>query len=386
MIARSAVNLSVGFAVLASSVAAQTPVRRLTLVEELKIDGATEDISGQAASLWIGSDGRVAIMNGAAGHFVFFDRAGKRLGTFGTKGEGPGEFTPSVGIIYGMRVGSIGDSMWVENQRRYTIIGPDRRLVRTMPAPPRHASMISFTPMALLPGNRILGRGMFGTGDRVALQYHSDTLAVIAPDGSVERRIGPVPPDSSSVMMRLSSRGTRSIGVPFVQRPRASVSPDGNLVVSLSTTVGSANGGTFRVTAFRTSGALVFSRTYPYTSALVTRRMADSALDRLSTIYRRPEDAAVLRVVRDRIPRSRSPFESIAIGNDGAVWLSRESDGKPRELLLIGATGDIIGSAVLPRAHIELREGTRGAIWAVESDADGFISIVRFRVQTGQSP
>ncbi|HKS07436.1 MAG TPA: hypothetical protein VJR92_14110 [Gemmatimonadaceae bacterium] len=377
---RTTARLCAALALTANGALAQTPLRRLALTEDLKIDGATEDISGIGGGLWIGGDGRVAIMNGPAGHFVFFDRAGKRMGTFGAKGEGPGEFTPTVGNIYGMRVGSIADSMWVENNRRYTIIGPDGKLARTMLQPSRDASMISFIPTALLPGNRILGTAKFGTGDRVELQYRPDTIVVIASNGAIERRIGGIAPDSASVMIRLPSRATRSIRVPFVQRPQSFVSPNGMFVGTLSATPQSANGGTFRLTVYRTSGEQVFSRSYPYASEPVTKRLADSAMARLATIYRSPEDAAVLRVVRDRIPASMSPFESMALGDDGTVWLSRESNGKPGEMLLISAAGDVVGSAVFPRAHIDLREATRNTIWAVETDADGFLSIVRFRV------
>jgi hypothetical protein len=377
MITRTLGRAGVALACIANALGAQSPIRRLALVEDLKIDGAREDISGMAPQLWIGGDGRMAIMNGPAGHFVFFDRTGRRVGTFGSRGAGPGEFTPSLRDIYAMNVGSIGDSMWVENERRFTIIGPDRRLVRTMPQPPRDPSMISFNAIALLPGNRILGRAKFGTGDRVTLQYRPDTLVVIASDGAIERRIGGVAPDSTSIMIRLPSRATANARVPFIQRPLAFPSPNGLFVGTVSATATSASGGTFRLAVYRTSGEQVFSRTYPYAAAAVTRRMADSAIERQS---RRPETASLMSIVRDRIPASMAPFESAALGDDGTVWLSRESYGKPGEVLLIGPTGDIVGSVVFPRAHIDLREGTTGMIWAQETDADGFISIVRFRV------
>lgn len=63
---------------------------------------------------------------------VVFDSTGKRLGTIGRKGAGPGEFgTPN---IY---VGWKGDTLWVNDggQQRISYFGPNLRLVRTSAYP-----------------------------------------------------------------------------------------------------------------------------------------------------------------------------------------------------------------------------------------------------------
>lgn len=362
---------------------AQTATPRLTLVQELRIDGAAEDLSGLSTSVWVGNDGRMAFLNAPDVRFVFFDRTGKRIGTFGGPGEGPGEFPPDRG---GLHSGTLGDTMWVyaSRQRRFTLIGPDLKLVRTMLLPPRDSSILGLDPIALLAGNRILGSAMFGResdSQSQLLDRTQDTLIVMNASGAVERKLGGRPHDFTNLRSRDARGRSLSIRTPFVQRPQLFATASGERFGTLTSTVTSAAGGTIHVTVVRSTGERVFSRTYPFTSGAIPKPVVDSAFTRVTTIYQGSEYAELRRALRAKIPAAYPPVRSVVLATDGSVWIERQSvaDG-PREMFVLNPNGDVRGTAVFPRGGLSLQHATQTHVWAVESDADGFVSIVRFRV------
>lgn len=384
--------------VLAAQLGAQAP-RQLRLVEELKIDGATHDLtSGGGVDVAVGPDGRMAIFDGPTAQFIFFDRSGKRIGAFGAKGNGPGEFAPPemprVAIPqmqnrYSLERGSLGDTMWVysSTQRRFTLIGPDFKLVRTFTLAQYPEGLVEFRVLALLPRDRVLATAVIGqrrTADAFAVLKDSGVI-VLAPDGTTEQRVMPMP--ASNVMVRVDRQAGAFLfaPVPFAHRVTTIVSPTGDRVGYVTTRITTPTGGMFRATLVRPTGDTVFTREYPFTSEPITKRMADSVYDRMTSAHRggTPEDLELLRRVRESIPSVRAPFSSSLVGSDGTLWLRRErtSSAAPAELLVIGPTGDIAGTVVLPRASLTVRTATRSSVWATETDADGFLSVVRFRVE-----
>ena len=362
---------------------AQTATPRLTLVQELRIDGAAEDLSGLSTSVWVGNDGRMAFLNAPDVRFVFFDRTGKRIGTFGGPGEGPGEFPPDRG---GLQSGTLGDTMWVyaSRQRRFTLIGPDLKLVRTMLLPPRDSSILGLDPMALLPGNRILGSAMFGResdSQSQLLDRTQDTLIVMTATGAIERRLGGRPHDFTNARARNSSGRFESVRTPFVQRPQLFATRAGDRFGTLTSTITTATGGTLSVTVVRSTGERVFSRSYPFTSGAIPKRVIDSVYERQVRSYQTAEYAELRRVLRAKMPAVYPPVTVVELATDGSVWIERESPtNAPRELFVLGPAGDVRGTAVFPRSSLRLRHASQTHVWAIETDADGFVSIVRFRV------
>ena len=50
------------------------------------------------------------------------------------------------------------------------------------------------------------------------------------------------------------------------------------------------------------------------------------------------------------------------------------------EVLAFSPQGDLVGSVAFPRPGLLLQAATLTTVWATETDDDGFVSIVRFRV------
>jgi hypothetical protein len=114
--------------------------------------------------------------------------------------------------------------------------------------------------------------------------------------------------------------------------------------------------------------------------------MRDSAMASFdSEMRRRGSQAGELRSrVAQWLPTTLPPFRSVRIGRDGSIWLNRNTPGSPTpEFLVLSPTGDVVGVARLPRANMAVHEMTRTTVWVSESDDDGFLSVVRYRVSPG---
>ena len=361
----------------------------------MRIDGAKEDITGQGLTTLVLPGNRVAFFDHGRVQFVFFDSTGNRVGApFGRAGEGPGEWGSPTGRTYSLRVGLIGDTMWVYStrQRRYTLIGPDMKLVRTFLQPPTIAPVAVYNPRTALDGERVLARADYG--DRVPITLPDGRasttwkpvdsgFAVLAKDGSVERRIAPVPPGGSSAMI---VRPTQPIGrtamIPFGHSNLFAHSPNGDRM-AIATMSATGTTGTLTVTVIRTNGEQVYKKSFPYTAEPIASRMRDSALARADSGINRgsnPEENAELRtMIRERMPTTVGAFREMDLGADGTAWIRKTGPNEgPDEYLVIDANGTQLPDVRLPRKNMRLLTGTRASIWAIETDADGFVSVLRF--------
>jgi hypothetical protein len=83
------------------------------------------------------------------------------------------------------------------------------------------------------------------------------------------------------------------------------------------------------------------------------------------------------------MPPVLPPFAGIDIGWDGTIWLRRNLLGPvPAVYSVFASSGEPLGTVQLPRAGLSLRAATLSAFWAVETDDDGFLQVVRYRVES----
>lgn len=106
------------FATALTTAAAQNPPA-LRATAESRISG-DDQLLVPFNTLLVGPDGRIVVPQNQDGQLVFFDANGKRLGTFGHKGAGPGEFSLLDGTM-GWRGGTLR-VYDVNNGRRLTRI------------------------------------------------------------------------------------------------------------------------------------------------------------------------------------------------------------------------------------------------------------------------
>jgi hypothetical protein len=240
----------------------------------------------------------------------------------------------------------------------------------------------------------VLGRANFGTRVPVTLAdgrasttvtYGDSAIIVLGKDGSVERRIAPAPPDSGMVVINRPGEQFRFAPVPF-RRPPFIVTAAGGDRIAIATIVNtSGTSGTYRVTVLRTTGETVYSKTFPFTAAPITTAARDSAWARLDTAYGRgsrmaEQNVELLRLLHERTPTSMAPFLSPYLGDDGSVWLRKNlPDAAPAEYVVLTPNGTLAPVVRLP-GKLRLVSATASSIWATETDADGFVSLVRLNV------
>lgn len=170
------------------------------------------------------SDGRIAVANNRSPDLRIYGPGGTHLRTYGTRGEGPGEFDSPV------LMGSLpGDTLVVVDRllRRIYLFHPDAGFVRGSQADPA------------FPGY-LLTAGMFSDGSALVwnsewevempnglyrFPYHYRSLA---PDGSLGTDFGDLPGNETVYSTRAVEGGTTALstGRPFGKGPAVAVAGD----------------------------------------------------------------------------------------------------------------------------------------------------------------
>ena len=331
----------------------------------------------------VAPNGTIAVMQNQDGTIRFFDTRGASLGTFGRKGQGPGEFTAAG------RFGWIGDTLIVSefSTRRFTAVTSERKLVKTIP----------WATAVAAPGGTAAGvasqrvtqaRMPYSDGSQLVFSNFSDETPVptwlgggkpgslylrIDASGVPRRVLGWMPSTlACSVALPGTGGGFELSRIPFCPLPMEDVSPDGGHLVITYVEPGRTQ--EYRVALIRTSGDTVFAKTIAYRPQPIPRNVRDSiasAAQRSSMPSR--------RATADRIPESYPPLSRIIAGRDNTTWLELFTPSGDRTWLMLDAQGTLAGRLTVPR-NIDLKVASRETIWATETDDDGLQHIVRFRV------
>lgn len=363
------------------SLQAQSPPE-FKLTRDVRIDAAEHDLT-PITSMGVAPNGTIAVMQNQDGTVRFFDARGASLGTFGRKGQGPGEFTNAG------RFGWISDTLIVSelSTRRFTTVTSERKLARTIP----WASAVA------APGGTAAGvasqrvsqaRMPYSDGSQLVLSNFSAETPVPAwlgggkpgslylrvdASGAPRHVLGWMPSTlACSVTLPGTGGGFELSRIPFCPLPMDDVSPDGGHL--LITYVEPGKTQEYRVALIRTSGDTVFARTIAYRPQPIPRNVRDSIA---SAAQRSPMPSR--RATAERIPEHYPPLSRILVGRDGTTWLELFTESGDRTWHMLDPQGNLAGRLIVPR-NIEVKVASRDAIWATETDDDGLQHIVRFRV------
>ena len=352
----------------------------LKMVRDLRIDGAEQDLS-PITFLAVAPNGAMAIAQNQDGLVRFFDARGVALGTFGRKGQGPGEF------------GTVGRFTWIAdtlvvadlNARRFTLISPDRKLVRTVlwptitmaapsgAQPPRFVSPLTY---ARYSDGSFLVSASLAEGSPVpdwpGGAKPGSPLVRVDSTGVVQRLIA-WRPETECVAPFDAGRGGRGFAsIPFCAMVILDVAANGDRFAF--TWVEHGGRPAYRVAVFRANGDTVFNRSYTYEAVPITKAAKDSAVAFRS---RNPQIASAL--ANAKLPDTHPPLLRILPGRDDTIWLELNQLSGDRVWTALDARGNPFGRIALPR-NTRLMVASRETIWAIEADADGLESVVRFRV------
>jgi hypothetical protein len=359
----------------------------LSVQEDLRLDANTEDFSS-VVRFSVGPGGRLAVPQPQDLQVLLYDSTGKRLAAVGRRGSGPGEFRSFTSI------GWVADTLWIHDgaQMRTTFVGPDGSMLRSTVLPEtlvRSLSggtgpdrLLSFTLAAVYADGAMLGYSRRqATGQAAQEAFGERVLVHVSPNGAT--RVVSTVPDEHDDRWFITLEGIGK-NLPFAFRPQVAISSDGLRVAHLSVPAQSVTAGTWAVNVLRNGGDTLFSRSYPFVGVPIQRRILDSAVAAMAPPRGRPLEGPDLTErfqasARQRMPRVFAPVQSIVAGLDETVWVTKRDSGRVRETLVLNAKGDVIGRLFLtPTSRVVQASASR--IWVAESDDDGLVSIVRYRV------
>jgi hypothetical protein len=389
-------TLGLVFVTALTTAAAQNPPQ-LRATEEMRISGDAQSLI-PFSTLLVGPDGRIVVPQRQDGQLLFFDANGRKLGTFGRKGAGPGEFNFLDGTM-----GWLGDTLWVydrNNARRLTFVSKNLRLVRSQsvgvaapfnpnaPSDPKHIALANVQIDYSYADGTMLLRSAFGPMDPEMRAPTDYRYVVVNAAGDVLRVLLRLPDEHAWVVLR-DARGMFTGGgyVPFSASVRFAVSSNGLRVGFLSTTTVSGAKGSYSVTVVRAAGDTAFSRTYSYDPARIPAAAKDSVIaailqsGRVSTPEGRFPGEAFANKVRPLIPATYAPVLELLLGDDDTTWLVMRDAASVTRYRALDGKGNVLGEVVLSsRSHVA--RATRTQLWVIENDTDGVPSIIRYRIGT----
>lgn len=376
--------LAAFFVVQATPLAAQT-APRWSLVPELRIGGeaatAPEYEFTTVRGIAIGPNGAMYVTQGQEQEIRVYDAQGKHVRTIGRKGGGPGEFT-GLGSI-----GFVGDTLYTTDfqLRRITLFRADGSLITTIVSeasePSRFDSVVFRpSPQVLLSDGSALGGASYASHLVASGQIKAAPVYRLTRAARVQAIIAWVPVGSGQASL-MSGTSAMFFTQPFSDAPLSVFAATaGRLyVVARAAQAGSRS---FRVTAIRTNGDTLWSRSYPYRPVPLGSARADSVRSTLASRYSggragfTPDQISKAIFIPDHQVTITRAFAT----HDGSLWLRREQFSDPLSWTVIAPNGNIAATLVLP-PNVRPMTVIGDNVWGVELDDDDVPQLVRYRIR-----
>jgi hypothetical protein len=306
------------------------------------IDGNGGDSSSElfnVGAMTLTPSGSLIVVNNRGESVREYDRTGRFMRNVSRKGAGPGEYQS----ISDLRVLE-GDTMvfWDASQRRITLLGPDRRHVRTISAL-RVAVCCAMSGVFAdhESGPSGMGGVSFAGG---AFRYTFGSVASSALDTSTHVAIPGYTASFTVVQQEAKPYPTWvTYGMPFTIQPMARFGAD-ELVV--------ATGERFEYQVFDRSGKLIrtvraAASPRPVTNATIAEYRA--GWKRSDARY--PGFSGRMAAAFDtlKLPKTFPAYDRLIVEEDGTVWLRDYlvADSLPRAWAKFNREGKLLGTLVL---------------------------------------
>ena len=321
-------------------------------------------------------DGKVFATQPREHTVVVYTEDGESVGTFGGRGDGPGEFESVSGI------GLLGELVWVADGdlRRVNYFDSQFGIVSSTSI--LHPSLPSGDPWIY--GVAADG-GMAIQFVRILRLEMPDVEAgrprhmlEVGPGGAVRDTTTIITGRPGMVMVEEGNSVTFA-GVPIADESLFSMASDGSgsVVVHRALAPG-PDPHAFTVVRFDAGGDTLWDREYQYDPVRVPDRVVT---DRVDESRERGSSRAYLRDLEDQL-REREFFPAVTgvlAGEAGTTWLLRTTGVDLSEWAVLDASGNVVGRVERPpRSRLEW--GGRDAIWFQEFDELQIPYLVRYEV------
>jgi hypothetical protein len=362
----------------------QIRAQTLTAEKDLTVDATANNLS-VVRDVLASRSGIIAVFQPQDMLIRFFSSTGVPLGTFGRDGEGPGEFRSM------SWPGWNGDTLHVEDSgiRRVTFIGPDRKLLRTVPEPVH----------VLPPANRPDGAPLLGGSAVVGVMADGTYLLDFFASGSVPAWFRGDARDLGFSLVHVDRDGRfLSVTAPLLRRePRCSW---GSPPITIPLCAHSVGGDPFTPAIASVFTAQRSSHDARYHLRVIGSMHGDTLIDRDYDYRAMPIPSHVVDSVRRQLlsrrglsPSRKSEYQSvpfpqyfppvvrILVGMDTSVWLEEPATAPDvHRWRIVDSRGRVVGLATVP-GNVTLMDVGLDAAWGTETDADGLQSVVRFRIR-----
>ena len=355
---------------------------------DLRIDADSANLS-PISWIAVAPNGDIAVAQQQDGNIRFFNERGADLGTFGRKGQGPGEFQ-HIG-----RHAWLGDTLLVldPSSRRLTLVSPARTFARTVPwATTIHMDSDPATPdpsffwvypNAMYSDGSMLATPMLASAD-TAVRWpggnrDGDPIVRISSDAAFQKIVAWRPADQCRMDYRFTG-GNGSLVTPFCSRPLDDIALDGSRVAIAGPGIVEGEKGSYQLTVITADGDTSFTRSYEFAPATLPRSIVDSVVNEATKESERPEEVAAWRSMK--MPSAYPPLSRILVGRDGTIWLERYTTSGDRLWRVLSKEGSIVTELAVPR-RIHILVASRPTFWGTDTNDDGLQSIVRYRVSPG---
>jgi hypothetical protein len=366
--------------------------RAFRLKQDITIEAIAHDLSNVGA-VTFSSGGILAVSQPQDFRILLFDQWGQAVGSFGRRGEGPGEFRTTNAFLSWH-----ADTLWImENGvHRVTHMGPDFKLLRTSPLPVNVHAPSDADAMPFLAGSAFVG-GILADGTLVMTAFIPPGVTVpqwlpirrqnsalflhTTSDGRLIRELGTLEGEAESARCsRMVGRTGGSISIPLCATPKWAIAASGEAVVFVTVPQNTNGRAVMRIIAIGSSrGDTLFNRLYTYSPRPISKRVVDSIRSRQMV---RAGSSVPLREAWSALvfPAQYPPVERVFVGSDGLIWLMEPDVSLPvRRWTAVNMKGELIGTTELP-ANVVIRESRLGVAWGTIEDADGLQSLVKFTI------
>ncbi len=367
----------------------------LAMVTLLRVPDGVAQVGGATATSLVRIDGEqvsfsyfthfaastagvLAVAQQQDGMVLFFGPNGAQIGSFGRKGEGPGEFRAL------NELGWVGDTLWILDNRlkRVTFLSARGAFIRSNPVPTSLLPGAGLRAIGELRAPRMLAAFPDGTylmravrvveapaGAGPAVGGVRNALLKVGQSGEVQRVIVEEPENAC----RLRTQTAEMI-VPLCPEPIVAVAPNGNRVAILTMKVDGAKS-YYSVGVIGQAGETLFSKRFPVVAEVVPKERRDTILAEM-----RAGDAVFRRMLGTMsVARHFPPVSRLQLAANGDVWvgLPAVTGAQRRAWHLIDSDGRDRGKLWMPRAAGPFAPESRG-MWTTDVTVDGLESIVLY--------
>jgi hypothetical protein len=361
---------------------AQLGGQALRHVRELYVNGVKHDLS-LVRFVDVFADGTIVVGQPQDSRVLFYSPTGRRLATFGRRGEGPGEFN-----LVAWRRGFVADTFWVVDgvgRTRVTMVDRTGKLVRSVmpptPLPPEAGTVTG------IGGGPDFAYSYSNSGWLIERTFRPGLRIPASWKGQLDDRehgFVLVPHREATTRLVSAIPGyAQQCGREYVERLNCQyistvAGLDGGPLIHVEPIHEGPQAGSLNVTSIRLSGDTVFSRRISLSPHPIPRTVLDSIRASGIALARSPRAAAQWRSAKLRT--IYPPIgHGVLVGRDGTIWIGLRKTAAGNPWLILNPDGTEFGRLTVA-PNVWITAGNRTHFWGTESDEDGIESIVRYRL------